>query len=82
MTENEIDYKVLYEQVIAENEGLREKLTSALLKDNPLSDAIDSTIDGIVLVVQRSDPMKLYIWVCIAFMLIMACARLLEVFIK
>lgn len=72
-----LDYDGIIAQLQKENEELRERLTHAL-KDTPISD----TIDGIVMIVQKSDPMKLYIWACIAFLAVMALARLLEVFIK
>lgn len=75
--EEQIDYKAVYEQVIAENEGLREKLAQVTLT-KPIGDAIE----GIVLVVQKSDPMKLYLWACIGLMIALAVARILEVFIR
>ena len=73
---NDIAYEAIVAQLQHENEELRVRLTNAL-KSSP----IDEAIDGVVLVIQRSDPMKLYIWACIAFMAIMAIARLIEVFI-
>ena len=75
--ESGIDHNAVIEQLQHENEELRVRLTQAL-KSNPISDQIE----GFVVVLQKTDPMRLYIWACIAFMLIMALARLLELFIK
>lgn len=75
--ENEgIAYEAIIAQLQHENEELRVRVANAL-KSSP----IDEAVNGVVLVIQRSDPMKLYIWACIAFMLVMAVARLIEVFI-
>lgn len=82
MDESTIDYKALYEQVINENEKLREKITQRFNKDNPINEAIDNTIDNIVFVVKQSDPMKIYIWACIAFLVLMSIISILELFIK
>ena len=73
-----IDYSAVVDQLQHENEELRVKLTQALKSPSPISE----TIDGIVLVVQKTDPMRLYIWACIATMIVFALARILEVFIK
>ncbi len=77
MDEN-IDFQAVIDQLQKENEGLRERLAQIALKESPLQE----TIDGIVLVVQKSDPLKVYMWALAGFLIIMAIARLLEVFIK
>jgi hypothetical protein len=73
----DIDYKALYEQVIAENEGLREQLTRSKL--SAVNDTVSEALDGFVLIVKQTDPMRLYIWVCIAFLVVLSVARMIEV---
>lgn len=72
-----IDYKGVVEQLQAENEQLRERLAHATLS-SPITDAID----GMVVVIKQSDPMKLYIWACILCLCVTAILQVVEVFIK
>jgi hypothetical protein len=71
-----MDYDGIIAQLQGENEKLREQLTHAM-KNTPITEAID----GMVLVIKQSDPMKLYMYCLCGFLLVMAIARLLEVFI-
>lgn len=75
-TEN-IDFEAVIAQLQGENEQLREKLAHITLS-NPISDAIDSAI----IVIKQSDPMRLYLWVCIICVIVTALVQVLEVFIK
>jgi hypothetical protein len=72
-----IDYNGVIEQLQRENEELRVRLTQTM-KNTPFNEAIDN----VVVFVQKSDPMKLYLWVCIACAILMVFARILEIFIK
>jgi hypothetical protein len=77
--ENEsIDYKAVVDQLQAENEQLRERLTAMVGKFSPITEAIDS----MVIVVKQSDPMKLYLWACIICICVTALVQVIEVFIK
>lgn len=73
--DKEIDYKPLFEQLQGENEELRVRLMQAM-KDTP----IEKAVDGMVLVIQRSDPMKIYLWVCAACAIALVMVRGFEVF--
>lgn len=72
-----IDYQAVVAQLQAENEHLRERLVQA-----HTSSTLDDTIEGLVLVIKQSDPMKLYVYVCIACIILSVCIQLLEVLLK
>ena len=73
-----IDYKAVVDQLQAENETLRERLTDAVRSGSPISEAID----GVVVVLKTSDPMKLYLWACIVCICITAVVQIIEVVFK
>jgi hypothetical protein len=72
-----IDLDAVVAQLQHENEELRVKLTQAM-KSSTINDAVDN----IIVLVQKTDPMQLYIWVSIACLLIMVGIRIIELFIK
>ena len=76
-----IDYKSVVDQLQHENEELRSRLTQAL-KGDVVTDTVTEAIDGIILVIQKTDPMRLYMWVAMACMIAIALARFIEVLIK
>lgn len=81
MTEEEntegIDYQAVVAQLQEENEKLRERIASGMLS-NPIGDAID----GVIVVVKHTDPMKLYLWACIICICITAVVQVIEVLFK
>jgi hypothetical protein len=73
--ENEsIDFQAVIAQLQGENEELRVRVAQAL-KSTPLNEAVDS----VVVLVQKTDPMRLYIWVAIACAVIITLMRVIEV---
>jgi hypothetical protein len=71
-----IDLAGVVEQLQHENEELRVRLTQSM-KSSPINDAVDS----VIVLVQKSDPMKIYIWVAIACAILLVVARFLELFL-
>jgi hypothetical protein len=77
MSEEEIiNWQAVVEQLQAENEGLREKLTQAM-KSTPLDEAVNS----VIVLVQRTDPVKMYMYVLMACMIVFALTRIIELFL-
>jgi hypothetical protein len=72
-----IDLDAVVAQLQHENEELRVKLTQAM-KSSTINDAVDN----IIVLVQKTDPMRLYIWVSIACLVIMVGIRIIELFMK
>jgi hypothetical protein len=72
-----IDLDAVVAQLQHENEELRVKLTQAM-KSSTINDAVDN----IIVLVQKTDPMHLYIWVSIACLVIMVGIRIIELFMK
>jgi hypothetical protein len=70
----EIDKDAVIAQLQHENEEYRVRLTQAM-KSTPISEAVDSMI----VLVQKTDPMKAYLWVMCACAVLLVLARFIEV---
>ena len=71
----DLDLDAVVAQLQHENEELRVRLTQTL-KTSPINDAVDS----VIVMVQKTDPMKAYMWVACICAILLVVARFIEVF--